>query len=203
MKIICVGRNYAEHAKEMNAPVPTEPVLFIKPDSALLRENKPFYIPDWTQDVHFECELFYRIGKKGKYIDAKHARQYIDGVGLGIDFTARDLQSKLKEQGLPWEKAKAFHDSAVVSTVLPLSAFADPFSLKFELKVNGELRQQAHTSQMLFGIEQVLEQATRYFLVKVGDYIFTGTPPGVGKVQIGDRLQGYLEGQLMFDFEIK
>lgn len=203
MKIICVGRNYAEHAKEMNAPVPTEPVLFIKPDSALLRENKPFYIPDWTQDVHFECELFYRIGKKGKYIDAKHARQYVDGVGLGIDFTARDLQSKLKEQGLPWEKAKAFHDSAVVSTVLPLSAFADPFSLSFQLKVNGELRQQAHTSQMLFGIEQVLEQATRYFLVKVGDYIFTGTPPGVGKVQIGDRLQGYLEGQLMFDFEIK
>ncbi|MBX3101273.1 MAG: fumarylacetoacetate hydrolase family protein [Bacteroidetes bacterium] len=203
MKIICVGRNYAQHAREMNAPLPQEPVLFIKPDNALLRENTDFYIPDWTQEVHYECEVFYRIGRKGKYIDPKYALGYVDGIGLGIDFTARDVQQRCKEQGLPWEIAKGFDHSAAVSTILPLSELADPFKVQFELYLNGELRQRAHTQEMIFPLESVMAYSSRYFSFKAGDYLFTGTPAGVGPVKAGDHLQGYLEGRLMLDFHIR
>jgi 2-keto-4-pentenoate hydratase/2-oxohepta-3-ene-1,7-dioic acid hydratase in catechol pathway len=203
MKIVCVGRNYAQHAKEMNAAVPAEPVLFIKPDNALLRENNDFYIPDWTQDVHFECEVFYRISRKGKYIDPAFAHTYVDAIGLGIDFTARDVQQRCKAEGLPWEVAKGFDHSAAVSTLLPLDAVPDFRHVAFELYVNGTLRQRANTADQLFPLAQVIAHSSRYFSFKAGDYLFTGTPAGVGPVQPGDHLEGYLEGRKLLDFYIR
>lgn len=204
MKIICIGRNYSEHARELNNEIPTEPVIFMKPDSALLRNNDPFYIPSFSNDVHYECELVVRINRLGKNIEPRFANRYYDEIGLGIDFTARDLQAKLKDKGLPWEKAKAFDRSAVIGNdFIPKSELPDGNAIKFQLKKNGELVQNGDSSYMLFPIDEIISQVSNYFTLKIGDLIYTGTPVGVGPVAIGDRLEGFLEGRKMFDFEVK
>ncbi|WP_372775162.1 fumarylacetoacetate hydrolase family protein [Mangrovibacterium sp.] len=204
MKIICIGRNYSEHVRELKNEIPSEPVIFMKPDSALLRNNDPFYIPSFSQDVHFECELIVRINRLGKNIEPRFANRYYDAIGLGIDFTARDLQNKLKDKGLPWEKAKAFDRSAVIgSDFIPVNELPDVKAIKFQLKKNGELVQNGNSGQMLFPIDELISQVSNYFSLKIGDLIYTGTPSGVGPVTIGDRLEGFLEGRKMFDFEVK
>ncbi|WP_299584129.1 fumarylacetoacetate hydrolase family protein [uncultured Sunxiuqinia sp.] len=204
MKIICIGRNYSEHVRELNNEIPDEPVIFMKPDSALLRNNDPFYIPDFSQEVHYECELIVRINRLGKNIEPRFANRYFDEVGLGIDFTARDLQNQLKDQGLPWEKAKGFDRSAVISTdFVAKENLPDVNSIKFQLKKNGDLVQQGDSAYMLFAIDELISQVSKYFTLKIGDLIYTGTPAGVGPVAIGDRLEGFLEGRKLFDFEVK
>ncbi|MBD1366857.1 fumarylacetoacetate hydrolase family protein [Mucilaginibacter sp. ZT4R22] len=203
MKIIAIGRNYAEHAKELNNPVPSVPVIFMKPDTALLKDNKPFYHPEFSQDVHHEIEIVLKVCKEGKHIAEKFAASYYDEIALGVDFTARDIQSKHKEKGLPWELAKAFDNSAPVSNFLPKTQFANLYELNFKLDVNGETRQQGNTKDLLFSFERIIAFVSQYITLKKGDLIFTGTPQGVGKVNIGDKLQGYLEGETMFDFEVK
>ena len=204
MKIICIGRNYSEHVRELNNEIPTEPVIFMKPDSALLRNNEPFYIPDFSNDVHYECELIVRINRLGKNIETRFANRYYDEIGLGIDFTARDLQNKLKDKGLPWEKAKAFDRSAVISSeFINKNELPNLNAIKFQLKKNGETVQNGDSSFMLFPIDELISQISKYFTLKIGDLIYTGTPAGVGPVAIGDRLEGFLEGTKMFDFEVK
>lgn len=204
MKIICIGRNYVAHARELNNDVPTEPVIFMKPDSALLRNNDSFYIPEWSNDIHYEVELVVRINRLGKSIGRNFANRYYSEIGLGIDFTARDLQNKLKEKGLPWEKAKAFDRSAAISNeFVPVAELADPTSIKFQLKKNGEIVQDGDSALMIFPIDELIAQVSNYFTLKIGDLIYTGTPAGVGPVQIGDRLEGFLEDRKMFDFQVK
>lgn len=204
MKIICIGRNYSEHIRELNNDIPAEPVIFMKPDSALLRNNEPFYIPDFSNDVHYECELIVRINRLGKNIETRFANRYYDEIGLGIDFTARDLQNKLKDKGLPWEKAKAFDRSAVISSeFVNKNELPNLSAIKFQLKKNGETVQNGDSSFMLFPIDELISQISKYFTLKIGDLIYTGTPAGVGPVAIGDRLEGFLEGTKMFDFEVK
>ena len=203
MKIIAIGRNYAEHAKELNNPVPAVPVIFMKPDTALLKDNKPFYHPDFSQEIHHEIELVLKVSKEGKHINEKFAAGYFDEVGLGIDFTARDIQARHKEKGLPWELAKGFDGSAPVSHFVPKSDFADLYNLNFKLNINGQARQQGNTKDLLFSFERLIAFVSQYVTLKKGDLIFTGTPPGVGRVAIGDHLEGYLEGKLMLDFYVK
>ncbi len=203
MKIIAIGRNYAEHAKELNNPVPTSPVIFMKPDTALLKDNKPFYHPDFSQDVHHELEVVLKISKEGKHISEKFAGNYFEEVALGVDFTARDIQQCQKEKGLPWELAKAFDNSAPVSNFVPKAQFADLYALNFNLDVNGESRQVGNTKDLIFSFEFIIAFVSQYITLKKGDLIFTGTPQGVAKVNIGDRLEGYLEGQKLLDFYIK
>ncbi|MFC4211439.1 fumarylacetoacetate hydrolase family protein [Pedobacter lithocola] len=203
MKIIAIGRNYAEHAKELNNPVPTTPVIFLKPDTAVLRDNKPFYHPDFSDDVHYELEVVLKICKEGKHIAEKFASTYYDEIGLGIDFTARDIQSKHKEKGLPWELAKAFDNSAPVSIFLPKTDFEDLYQLNFELKVNAESRQVGNTKDLLFSFEKIISFVSQYITLKKGDLIFTGTPAGVGKVNKGDKLEAWLEGQQLLNFDVK
>ncbi|MBC6109580.1 fumarylacetoacetate hydrolase family protein [Pedobacter fastidiosus] len=203
MKIIAIGRNYAEHAKELNNPVPTTPVIFLKPDTAVLKDNKPFYLPDFSDDVHYELEVVLKICKEGKHIAEKFASNYYDEIGLGIDFTARDIQSKHKEKGLPWELAKAFDNSAPISTFSPKSDFEDLYSLNFELKVNGETRQNGYTKDLLFSFEKIISFVSQYITLKKGDLIFTGTPQGVGKINKGDKLEAWLEGKQLLNFDVK
>lgn len=203
MKIIAIGRNYAEHAKELNNPVPTTPVIFMKPDTALLKENKPFYHPDFSEDVHHEIELVLKISKEGKHISEKFAANYYEEIGLGIDFTARDVQARHKEKGLPWELAKAFDGSAPISTFVPKTRFESVYDINFKLDINGETRQQGNTRDLLFSFESIIAFVSKYITLKKGDLIFTGTPPGVSKVKIGDRLEGYLEDEKMLDFYVK
>jgi 2-keto-4-pentenoate hydratase/2-oxohepta-3-ene-1,7-dioic acid hydratase in catechol pathway len=204
MKIICIGRNYREHIRELNSEVPDEPVIFMKPDSALLRNNAPFYIPEFSQDLHYECELIVRIKRLGSHIETRFASRYYDEIGLGIDFTARDLQNKLKDKGLPWEKCKAFDRSAVISAdFIQKTDLPDPNSIKFELKKNGVTVQQGDSALMLFPVDELISHISKYFTLKIGDLIYTGTPSGVGPVTIGDRLEGFLEGRKMFDFYVK
>ena len=204
MKIICIGRNYSDHVRELNNEIPDEPVIFMKPDSALLRNNEPFFIPDFSQDLHYECELIVRINRLGKNIEKRFANRYYDEIGLGIDFTARDVQNKLREKGLPWEKAKAFDRSAVISTdFVNKDELSDLDSIKFQLKKNGELVQNGDSAYMLFSIDEIICQVSKYFTLKIGDLIYTGTPAGVGPVAIGDRLEGFLEGRKLFDFKVK
>lgn len=203
MKIICIGRNYAAHIEELKNERPSEPVIFMKPDTALVRNNEPVYYPEFTQDLHFETEVVLRICKEGKYIQPQFADGYYDAVGLGIDFTARDLQSSLKEKGLPWEIAKAFNASAPVSQFIPKAELGNLSNLSFSLKVNDVERQKGNTQLMLYSYTDILVFASQFFTLKTGDLIFTGTPEGVGPVKIGDRLQGYLMDRPMFDFEIK
>jgi 2-keto-4-pentenoate hydratase/2-oxohepta-3-ene-1,7-dioic acid hydratase in catechol pathway len=202
MKIICIGRNYADHAAEMKAELPTAPVFFMKPDTALLRESD-FYLPSFTQDMHYECELVVKIDKMGKHIDPAYASNYYSKISLGIDFTARDLQSSCKEKGLPWEMAKAFDNSAVVSDRwLPVQEF--PLAkAQFSFYQNDVLKQQASGSEMLFSIDQILGYVSQFITLKTGDLIFTGTPAGVGPIAIGDVLKGVLEGQEMFQITVK
>ena len=203
MKIICVGRNYAEHAKELNNPVPSIPVIFMKPDTAILKDNKPFYHPEFSADIHHEIEIVLKICKEGKHIAEKFASKYYDEIGLGVDFTARDIQQKHKEKGLPWELAKAFDNSAPVSRFISKAQFQDLYQLGFKLEINGETKQEGNTKDLLFSFERIIAFVSQYVTLKKGDLIFTGTPEGVGKVNIGDRLSGYLEGEKLLDFEIR
>lgn len=203
MKIIAIGRNYAEHAKELNNPVPTTPVIFMKPDTALLKDNKPFYHPEFSQDIHHEIELVLKVSKEGKHISEKFAATYFEEIALGVDFTARDIQTKHKEKGLPWELAKAFDNSAPVSNFLPKAQFADLYNVNFKLDINGDTRQQGNTKDLLFSFERIIAFVSQYITLKKGDLIFTGTPEGVGKVAVGDHLEGFLEGEKLLDFYVK
>jgi 2-keto-4-pentenoate hydratase/2-oxohepta-3-ene-1,7-dioic acid hydratase in catechol pathway len=204
MKIICVGRNYVAHARELNNEIPDEPVLFMKPDSALLRNNDPFYIPEWSNDIHHEIELIVRISRLGKNIGKQFAYRYYEEIGLGIDFTARDVQNKLKDKGLPWEKSKAFDFSAVVSkSFIKVDELPNRNSIKFRLEKNGVPVQVGDSALMIFTIDEIIAQVSKYFTLKIGDLIYTGTPAGVGSVSEGDRLVGFLEDHKMFDFQIK
>ncbi|MGZ5242904.1 MAG: fumarylacetoacetate hydrolase family protein [Bacteroidia bacterium] len=203
MKIICVGRNYGAHAKELGNEVPDEPVIFMKPDTALLKDNKPFYLPDWSQDIHYEAELVFKVGRNGKYISEAHAYKYVDEITLGIDFTARDVQNKLKSKGLPWELAKAFDGSAVVGKFINIAALKNKDEIDFSLQKNGETVQKALSSEMIFPLTKLISFVSRYISLKQGDLIFTGTPQGVGPVAIGDQLRGFLENEEVFDFKIK
>jgi 2-keto-4-pentenoate hydratase/2-oxohepta-3-ene-1,7-dioic acid hydratase in catechol pathway len=195
MKIVCIGRNYAEHARELNNEVPTEPVIFIKPDSALLRNSNPFYIPGFTKDVHYELELVVRIDRNGKSIPLQFARDYYSTMALGIDFTARDLQQNLKDKGLPWEKAKGFDYSACIGNFVNISQDQNMQDIKFEMHKNGQAVQLGHTADMIHTIDEVIAYVSQYFMLKTGDYLFTGTPAGVGPIAPGDLFEGYLEGE--------
>lgn len=203
MKIICIGRNYVDHIHELQNAIPEDPVIFQKPDTALLKDNAPFYYPDFTQDLHHEVEIVVKINKMGKNIDEKFAHKYYNEIGIGIDFTARDLQSKLKSKGLPWELAKAFDGSAPISEFIPKTEFADLQNLNFHLDVNGQTRQQGNTSLMLFKIDYIISFISRFFTLKTGDLLFTGTPKGVSPVKVGDTLTAYIEGKKMLEFEVK
>lgn len=203
MKIICVGRNYADHAKELNNEVPTEPVIFLKPDSAILKDGKAFYLPEHLGEVHHELEVVLRICKNGKHIHEKFAAGYYDQLGLGIDFTARDLQSRLKSKGLPWELAKGFDGSAVLGQFVAKESLGELQALQLRLEVDGSMRQQGNTRDLLFSFEKIIAFVSQYFTLRQGDLIFTGTPAGVAAVQPGNRLQGYLNEQCLLDFEVK
>lgn len=202
MKIICVGRNYVDHIKELSNEKPKDPVIFLKPDTALLDQNSDFYYPSFSQDVHHEIELVFRISKVGKNIESKFAHKYIDGIGLGIDFTARDLQAKLKEKGLPWEKSKAFNGSAFVSKMRALQEGELEQSIPFHLDINGQTVQSGESNLMIWNISELIADISQYFTLKTGDYIFTGTPAGVGPVKIGDTLSGFLYEEKLFDLNI-
>ncbi len=203
MKILAIGRNYTEHIKELENEKPEEPVIFSKPDTALLKNNAPFYLPDFSNNIHYEVELILRIGREGKNIETKFAHKYYDGIGIGIDFTARDLQQKAKEKGLPWTLAKGFNGSAPVSEFLPLSDFPDLNNINFGLLLNGEERQKGNSSQMLFSFNEIISYISRFILLKKGDIIFTGTPEGVGKINAGDKLEAFIENKKLLEVEIK
>ena len=203
MKILCIGRNYADHISELNNERPSEPVIFLKPDTAILKDNEPFYHPDFSNDIHHEVEIVLKINKVGKNIETKFAHKYYDEIGIGIDFTARDIQSKLKEKGLPWEKAKAFNGSAPISGFVSKSQFTGLNNLNFHLEVNGEIKQTGNTKMMLWNFDEIIEEISKYFTLKTGDLIFTGTPAGVGKVVVGDKLTAFIEGMVMMSFEVK
>jgi len=203
MKLICIGRNYAEHIEELKNERPEEPVVFIKPDSAILPKEQDFYIPEFSTDVHYEVEVLVKIKKVGKHIDEKFAHKYYDEIGLGIDFTARDLQSKLKEKGLPWEKAKGFDGSAVIGKWLSKTNFGNLQDLNFVLSKNGHKVQIGNTGHMLWQIDEIVSYVSRFFTLKKGDVIFTGTPSGVGGIATNDYLSGTLEGQEFFNLKIK
>ena len=202
MKILAVGWNYAEHNKELNpTQLPKHPVIFMKPETALLKDNKPFYLPDFSERIDYECELVVRISKMGKNISKKFANRYYDEIGLGVDFTARDLQNEFKAAGAPWEICKGFDNSAPISEFISKEGF-DINSLRFSLKKNGETVQQGNTSDMIFSVDEIIEYVSKFFTLKTGDLIFTGTPVGVGPVHINDRLEGYIEDKLMFQFDV-
>lgn len=203
MKLICIGRNYAAHIEELKNERPTDPVIFLKPDTAILLKKQPFFIPDFSEDVHHEVEVLVKIDRIGKHIDKKFAHKYYNEIGLGIDFTARDLQAKLKEKGLPWEKAKSFDGAAVIGKWIDKSSLPEIQNLNFKLEKNGEVVQEANTSLMLWQIDEIIEYVSKYFSLKIGDIIFTGTPAGVGKVMAGDKLKGFLENKEMFSITIK
>ncbi|MGY5850222.1 fumarylacetoacetate hydrolase family protein [Salegentibacter sp. F14] len=204
MKIICIGRNYTQHIAELENEKPQEPVIFLKPDTAILLKKQPFFIPDFSKDVHYEVEVLVKIKRVGKYIQPKFAHKYYDEIGLGIDFTARDLQKKLKEKGLPWEKAKAFDGAAVIGEKwISKKSFSDINNINFSLWKNEESVQQGNTAHMLWKIDELIAYVSEFFTLKIGDVIFTGTPAGVGKVQPNDRLTGFLEKEKMFSINIK
>ncbi len=201
MKIFCVGRNYSEHAKELGNNVPGNPVIFLKPDTAILKNNLPFFMPDFSQNIQHEVELVIRINKLGKKIEERFAKNYYNEIGLGIDFTARDLQNDLKSKGLPWELAKAFDNSAPLGDFVSLNKLSNP--INFSLKKNGKTVQQGNASEMIFGFDKIISFISQYFTLKIGDLIYTGTPAGVSEVKIGDKLEGYIEDQLMLNCNVK
>jgi acylpyruvate hydrolase len=203
MKVIAIGRNYAAHAKELNNPLPSSPVIFLKPDTAVLKDNKPFYIPEFSSDIHYELEVVLKVCKEGKHIAEKFAANYFDEMGLGIDFTARDIQNVHKEKGLPWELAKAFDNSAAVSHFIPKTEIEDLNNLQFELKINNETRQNGNTKNILFSFEKIIAFVSQYITLKKGDLIFTGTPEGVGRVYQGDKLEAFIGNQQFLNFDIK
>jgi len=203
MKIICIGRNYVNHIKELQNERPDEPVVFLKPDSAILLKQHPFVIPEFSEDIHHEVEILVKINKVGKYIEPKFAHNYYDEIGLGIDFTARDLQSKLKEKGLPWEKAKAFDGSAVIGDFLSKNSFNSLESINFELVSNGKVVQKGNSSHMLWKIDELISHVSQFFTLKIGDIIFTGTPEGVAAVKSNDILEGFIENKRLFKIQVK
>jgi acylpyruvate hydrolase len=203
MKIICIGRNYINHAKELNNPVPDAPVFFIKPETAILKKNQNFFYPDFTKDLHHEVELLVKVSKVGKHIQEKFAHKYYDEIGLGIDFTARDLQQQQKKKGLPWEISKAFDHSAPIGDFIPRAELENPKDIQIMLKKNDKVVQSGSTSDMIFSIEKIIAYVSKFITLKIGDLIFTGTPEGVGPVKIGDRLTGFLNNRQMFSFEVK
>lgn len=203
MKIVCIGMNYMDHIREMNNPVPEVPVFFFKPDSSIIKNNKPFFYPDFTKDLQYELEVVLKINRLGRSISEKFAHRYFDEIGLGVDFTARDLQRQCKDKGLPWEIAKAFDGSAPISEFVSKEKFADLKNIKFRLEKNDEVVQRGSTSDLIFDFDRIISYVSKFVTLRTGDLIFTGTPVGVGPVKIGDRLKGYLEDELMLDFNIK
>ena len=203
MKIICIGRNYTQHIEELQNERPDEPLVFMKPDSAVLLKQHPFVIPEFSEDIHHELEIIVKINKVGKYIDEKFAHKYYDEIGVGIDFTARDLQQKLKDKGLPWEKAKAFDGSAVIGDFLSKNNFNSLENLTFEMTKNGATVQKGNSSHMLWKIDALIAHISQFFTLKIGDIIFTGTPEGVGLVKPNDILEGFLEGNKLFRIHVK
>ena len=203
MKVICVGRNYTDHIKELENQKPKSPVLFLKPDSSIILNNRPFYIPDFSNEIHYETEIIVKISRIGKHIQTKFSHKYYDYIGLGIDFTARDLQSVLKKNGLPWEKSKAFDGSCFISPWVEKSSFMDINNINFMLKMNDSLVQNSNTSYMLWKVDELISYISKYFTLKIGDVIFTGTPSGVGKVTAEDVLEGYIENKKIFNLKIK
>lgn len=203
MKILAIGRNYAAHIEELNNERPDEPVIFTKPETALIQKNAPFFYPDFSSNIHYEVEVLLRICKNGKYIDKKFAHNYFDAIGIGIDFTARDLQDKAKAKGLPWDLAKGFNGSAPISKFIDKAEFEDIKNLNFSLNLDGEQRQQGNTSLMLFEFEDILSYISRFILLKKGDIIFTGTPKGVGPISIGNKLEAFIEDEKLLEVEIK
>ncbi len=203
MKFICIGRNYSEHIAELRHTTPEEPLFFMKQENAITRCNRPFFLPDFSMQVDYETEILVKINRLGKYIQEKHAHLYYDEIGLGVDFTARDVQRRCIAKGEPWEIAKAFDGSAAVGKFLAKQEIADLDNISFHLLRNGEKVQEGNSGDMLFSIDKIIAHVSRFVTLKTGDIIFTGTPAGVGPVHINDRLQGFLEGQLMFDFKIK
>ena len=203
MKIICIGRNYTKHIEELQNERPDEPVVFMKPDSAVLLRQHPFVIPEFSEDIHHELEIIVKINKVGKYIDSKFAHKYYDEIGVGIDFTARDLQQKLKDKGLPWEKAKAFDGSAVIGDFMQKNTFNSLENLTFEMTNNGITVQKGNTDFMLWKIDELIAHVSQYFTLKIGDIIFTGTPEGVAAVRPDDILEGFLEGNKLFRIQVK
>lgn len=203
MKILAIGQNYIAHNQEMNSENPTEPVVFMKPDSAILRKNKPFFIPEFSKEIHYETELIVKINRLGKHIAKKFAHRYYAEIGLGVDFTARDLQRELKAKGLPWEKSKAFDGSAIIGEFLSIDEIENVQNIEFRLDINGKTVQKGNSKDMIFPIDELIAYTSRFFTLKIGDFIFTGTPEGVEKVEKEDRLEGYIFDQKMFDFKIK
>jgi 2-keto-4-pentenoate hydratase/2-oxohepta-3-ene-1,7-dioic acid hydratase in catechol pathway len=203
MKIFCVGRNYSEHAKELNNDIPDEPVIFMKPKSALLQPHTPFYYPEFTNELHYECELVLRISKNGKYIQEKFASKYYDAVSVGIDFTARDIQNELKEKGLPWEKAKAWDNSAVVGKWIPLANFKNKKDINFGLYKNKELVQKGNSGDMIFDFDYIVSYISNFFSVNIGDLIYTGTPKGVGEIVVGDEVEAFIEEENLLTLDVK
>jgi 2-keto-4-pentenoate hydratase/2-oxohepta-3-ene-1,7-dioic acid hydratase in catechol pathway len=203
MKIICIGRNYAAHIEELKNETPGNPVVFLKPDTALLKNGSPFYYPDFSKNIHHEAELVLKICKEGKYIQKQFAHRYFEEIGLGIDFTARDLQDQCKAKGLPWEIAKGFNGAAPIGDFAPVTEFSDLKNIDFHLTINGELKQKGNTSLMLFDFGTIIEYVSQFFTLKKGDLIYTGTPAGVGPVAVGDRLEGFIGSKKMLDFEVK
>ncbi|MDE5419004.1 fumarylacetoacetate hydrolase family protein [Labilibaculum sp. DW002] len=203
MKILAIGRNYVDHAKELNNPVPKEPVVFSMPDSALLKSNNDFYYPDFSKDIHHEVEVVVKINRVGKNIPIEFAHRYYEELALGIDFTARDIQAECKKKGLPWEKAKAFDGAAPISKFINKDQFKDVNQMDFHLDINGKRVQTGNTSNMIFSIDYLISYLSKYFTLKIGDLIYTGTPEGVGPVKIGDHLEGELEGEKLLDFHVK
>lgn len=203
MKIICVGRNYGEHVKELNNAMPEAPVIFMKPSTALLKDNKPFYLPEFSNDMHYETELVFRIGKNGKHVNEKFGWTYIDAVTVGIDFTARDLQSEQKKKGLPWEISKSFDNSAVIGQWKPVAEFSDLSSLNFCMYRNKQLAQKGNASQMIYNVPYLISYISQFFTLQKGDLLFTGTPIGVAAVQQGDHLEAFIEDDSLLEFDIK
>jgi 2-keto-4-pentenoate hydratase/2-oxohepta-3-ene-1,7-dioic acid hydratase in catechol pathway len=203
MKIICIGRNYAAHAIELGNDIPTEPVIFMKPKSALLQSHTPFYYPEFTNELHYECELVLRVSKNGKYIQERHASNYYNGISVGIDFTARDIQNELSAKGLPWEKAKAFDNSAAVGKFIDITPAFNKKNINFSFYKNKEMVQQANANQMIFSFDKIIESVSNYFSLNIGDLIFTGTPAGVGECVVGDELEGFIEKEMLLKMEVK
>jgi len=203
MKIICIGRNYIDHAKELNNPIPTKPVFFMKPDTALIQKHNPFFYPEFSNDIHYEVELVLKVCKNGRHIEEKFANKYFDQIGVGIDLTARDLQSDCKAKGLPWEIAKAFDNSAPLGEFLPVSDFEDLNDINFSLKINNEERQLGNSGDMIFSFGKIISYISQFITLKMGDLIFTGTPVGVGPIKLEDHFEAFIEDKKLLDFKVK